>query len=466
MTMTTKSSHPTRGYLLYVCLTAACGGLLFGYDTAVISGAIGFLTDHFELSPAQMGWAASSALAGCIIGVCLAGTFSDRYGRKKILLCSALLFLVSAVGSAVPHTFIQFVIFRIIGGLGVGAASMTSPMYIAEISPGRIRGRMVSLQQFAIVIGIVGVYFINYLIALQGDEAWNMSRGWRYMFGSESIPAVLFFILLFKIPESPRWLAEKGRDNEALAVLSKAGGADLAVREMEEIKASLAEDAEMGSFSDIFLPGIRMALLIGVGVAVLQQVTGINVFCYYAPEIFKNMGAGTNAAMLQTVAVGGTYLIATIVAIWTVDSLGRRPLMMIGAGGMGLCLLVLGGAAYWQRTDTWLLFFVLGYAAFFSVSLGPVGWVVLSEIFPTKIRGRAMAVATFFMWTFNFLVSQSFPMMDQHPVLIEKFNHGFPFLVYSLMCLIGVLFIFFLLPETKGKSLEEVERLWTKGKEK
>jgi MFS transporter, SP family, xylose:H+ symportor len=449
-------------YLLYVCLAAACGGLLFGYDTAVISGAIGSLEKHFELSSLEMGWAASSALFGCIIGVCLAGSLSDRYGRKKVLLCSAILFLISAIGSAVPHTFLQFVIFRIVGGLGVGAASMTSPMYIAEISPGRIRGRMVSLQQFAIVIGIVGVYFVNYLIALQGDEAWNINMGWRYMFGSESIPAILFFILLFKIPESPRWLAEKGRDDEALAILTKAGGADLASQEIQEIKISLAQDADMGSFSDIFLPGVRIALLIGVGIAILQQATGINVFCYYAPEIFKNMGAGTNAAMLQTVAVGGTYLIATIIAIWTVDILGRRPLMIIGAAGMGICLFVLGGAAYLQRTDTWLLLFVLGYAAFFSVSLGPVGWVVISEVFPTRIRGRAMAVATFFMWTFNFLVSQTFPMMDKNPYLIEKFHHGFPFLVYSLICLICVLFVYFLLPETKGKSLEEVEKMWIK----
>ena len=460
--MAKNESYRNTWYLLYVCLVAAIGGLLFGYDTAVISGAIGFLTDHFELTSTEMGWAASSALFGCVIGVCLAGTFSDRYGRKKILLCSAILFLISAVGSAVPRTFVQFVIFRIIGGLGVGAASMTSPMYIAEISPGRIRGRMVSLQQFAIVIGIVGVYFVNYLIALQGDESWNINLGWRYMFGSESIPALLFFILLFKIPESPRWLAENERDDEALEILSKVAGSEHAKDELAEIKVSLAQEIDKGCFSDIFLPGVRIAMLIGVGIAVLQQVTGINVFCYYAPEIFKNMGAGTNTAMLQTVAVGGTYLIATIIAIWTVDILGRRALMMIGAAGMGICLLVLGAAAYMQRTDIWLLLFVLGYAAFFSVSLGPVGWVVLSEIFPTKIRGRAMVVATFFMWTFNFLVSQTFPMMDKNPWLIEKFHHGFPFFIYSLMCLICVLFVFFLLPETKGKSLEEIETLWHK----
>lgn len=452
-------------YLVHVCMTAALGGLLFGYDTAVISGAIGFLQEHFGLSPAAKGWAASSALAGCIVGVMFAGLLSDRFGRKKVLLVSAVLFFISAVGSALPRTFTQFVIFRIIGGLGVGAASMTSPMYIAEVSPGRIRGRMVSFQQFAIVIGIVGVYFVNYLIAVQGDQEWNLSLGWRYMFGSEGIPALLFFLLLFTVPETPRWLAEKNRDEEALKILSRAVGPDNAENELKEIKKSLAHEIDSGSFKDLFLPGMRLALLIGVGVAILQQITGINVFCYYAPEIFKNLGAEVNTAMLQTVAVGGTYLVATIVAIWTVDILGRRPLMMIGAAGMGICMLVLGTAAYGQRTDTWLMLFVLGYAASFSVSLGPVGWVVISEVFPTKIRGRGMGVATFFMWLANFGVSQTFPMMDENELLVEKFHHGFPFWVYGAMCVVCVLFVYFLLPETKGKSLEDIERMWHKNGE-
>jgi len=449
----------STAYVVMVCAVAALGGLLFGYDTAVISGAIGFLEAHFGLTPAMTGWAASSALLGCIIGVSLAGLLSDRFGRKKVLVMSAVLFLVSAVGTALPRTFTQFVLFRLLGGVGVGAASMTSPMYIAEISPARIRGRMVSVNQFAIIFGMLVVYFVNYFIALQGDEAWNTQVGWRWMFGSESLPAFLLLVLLVPVPESPRWLTKNGRTGEALNILTRVGGRAQAEGQLTEIKEAIAH--ESGSLGQLLQPGMRVVLVIGVLLAVLQQVTGINVFLYYAPEIFKKTcGAGMDVALLQTIVVGSVNLIFTVVAIWSVDRLGRKPLMVVGGTGMGICLAAIGYAAYLHRTEVWVLAFILGYIACFAVSVGPVTWVILSEVFPTRIRGRAMAIATFCLWGANFVVSQTFPILDQNEWLVATFHHGFPFWVYASMCVILVVFVWRVVPETKGKTLEEIETFW------
>jgi MFS transporter, SP family, xylose:H+ symportor len=458
----TNPSSAERGstlYLVLVCLVATLGGLLFGYDTAVISGAIGFLQHHFELDAAMKGWAASSALAGCFVGVVFAGEINDRLGRKTALIISAVLFLVSAIGTAVPETFTEFVIYRAIGGLGVGIASMTSPMYIAEISPANIRGRMVSLNQFAIIFGMLVVYFVNYFIAGQGDEAWNVATGWRWMFGSEAVPAVLLLVLMFFVSESPRFLCQKGREAEARRVLGRVAGAAHAEREITGIRAALAE--ESGSLKQLMQPGMRLVLVIGVLLAVLQQVTGINVFLYYAPEILKSVaGSESDVALLQTVLVGGVNLVFTVLAIWIVDRVGRKPLMIIGAAGMGLCLAAIGVAAYLQVIGAWLLIFMLGYIACFAMSVGPVVWVILSEIFPTKIRGRAMAIATFSLWVANFIVSQTFPMMDENPWLVKHFNHGFPFLIYAGFCVVLVFVMVRLVPETKGRTLEELERIW------
>jgi len=445
-------------YVFLITLVAALGGLLFGYDTGVINGAIGPLKAHFSLNPQQEGWAMGCALVGCALGAIGAGPVSDRFGRRKALIVSAVCFFVSAVGTAIPRTLTAFILYRILGGLGVGAASMISPMYIAEISPARIRGRMVSINQFAIVSGFLVVYFVNYFIALQGDEAWNERLGWRWMFGSESLPAFLLLILSFVIPESPRWLTKWGRENEALTILARVDGIAYARAELAEIKETLAH--ESGSLRQLFQPGLKIVLVIGVVLAVLQQVTGINVFLYFGTEIFKKMGAGTNAALLQTIVVGIVNLTFTILAIWTVDRIGRRPLMMVGSAGMGISLVAMGLAGYMQWTGLWMLLFILGYIACFALSVGPVTWVILSEIFPTRIRGRAMAIATVCLWIANYLVSQTFPMMDENPWLVATFHRGFPFWLYGVFCVVLLIFVWRYVPETKGKSLEQIERHW------
>jgi len=448
-------------YVVLLTLIAALGGLLFGYDTAVISGAIEFLEIRFALDAASKGWAASSALLGCIVGAGFAGMFSDWLGRKKVLLLAAILFGLSAIGSAIPRNLTEFVIARILGGVGVGMASMTSPLYIAEVSPAKIRGRLVSFNQFAIIFGMLAVYFVNYFIANWGDDAWNVTQGWRWMFGSETLPAVLFLVLLLFVPESPRWLTKKGRSIKALAILTRVGGSQHAQDELAEIKGAIAHESE--SLAQLLMSGMKVLLIVGIPLAVLQQVTGINVFLYYAPEIFKSIAnADTDIALLRTIVVGAVNLTFTIIAIWTVDRIGRKPLMLVGYTGMGISLLGLGLAAYYQRTDTWVLAFILGYIASFALSVGPVTWVILSEIFPTRIRGLAMAVATVCLWSANYVVSQTFPMMDKNDWLIAKFNHAFPFWLYGALCMVAILFVACFVPETKGKSLEEIEKYWIK----
>ena len=446
-------------FVIGVCLVAALGGLLFGYDTGVINGSLKFVQLKFDLSPAMKGFAASSALLACIFGAAFAGLLSDRLGRKKVLILSAVMFLISAVGTALPQNLMQFIIFRFIGGLGVGAASMTSPMYIAEISPAKIRGRMVSINQFAIVFGMLIVYFVNYFIAGSGDQTWNIETGWRWMFGSESLPAVLLLTLLFFVPESPRWLTKQNQKSKALQILSKVDGDEYAKKEIQLIEETLSH--ESSSLSQLFNPGMRIVLLIGVVLAVLQQVTGINVFLYFGSDIFEKLGGESiDAALLQQVVVGAVNILFTVIAIWTVDRLGRKPLMVVGAAGMGIALFAMGMAGYWQVTGLWLLIFVLIYIASFALSVGPVTWVILSEIFPTKIRGRAMGIATICLWMANTIVSQTFPMMDENEFLIEKFHHGFPFFIYGAMCIVLVAFVVKVVPETKGKTLEEIEKMW------
>jgi sugar porter (SP) family MFS transporter len=445
-------------YVFLVTIVAALGGLLFGYDTGVINGAIGPLKAHFALNEVQEGWATACALLGCALGAAGAGPLSDWFGRKKVLILSAVFFFISAIGTAVPPTLGLFIVFRILGGLGVGAASITSPMYIAEISPARIRGRMVSVNQFAIVTGFLVVYFVNLFIALQGDAAWNEHVGWRWMFGSEALPALMLLVLSLLVPESPRWLIKRGREPQALNILTRVDGPAYAQAELAEIRGALSR--ESGSLRQLFLPGMKIVLVIGVVLAVLQQVTGINVFLYFGTEIFKKMGAETNAALLQTVVVGVVNLSFTVVAIWTVDKIGRKPLMMIGSTGMGICLLAMGLAAYVQTTGLWMLLFILGYIACFALSVGPVTWVILAEIFPTRIRGRGRASATVSVWIAHNHVSQTFPMMDANPWLVQTFHRGFPFWLYGGFCLVLLLCVGAFVPETKGKTLEEIERHW------
>jgi len=445
-------------YAVALSLVAALGGLLFGYDTAVISGAIGFLRVHFQLSAAEMGWAASSALVGCIVGAGAAGVISDAAGRRKAMIVAAILFAASAIWSALAPDVAQFAAARILGGIGVGMASMLSPLYIAELSPAHIRGRLVSYNQLAIVGGILIVYFVNYFIEGLGTEAWNVALGWRWMVGSETLPALIFLLLLLGVPESPRWLLKQRRDEEAASILARVGGEDHARREIPTIQRALAQ--ETGSLGQLLHPGMRRAFAIGLVLAILQQVTGINVFMYYAPEIFKQLGSGTSAALLQTIVVGTFNLAFTVVAIKTVDRLGRKPLMTIGAAGMGVSLFAISGAAFSGDPGLWVLIFILAYIASFAMSLGPVVWVVIAEIFPTRIRGRAMGIATLMLWAANYLVSQTFPILNEHPWLVEHFHHAFPFWLYGAMCVVTVLFVWRLVPETKGKSLEDIERLW------
>ena len=451
-----KDSGGSLKFVVLVSLVASLGGLLFGYDTAVISGAIGYLRTHFQLNAIQAGWAAACTLIGCILGASCGGMLSDRFGRKKMLILSAIMFSISAVWSTIPRTLTEFVIARMIGGCGVGMASMLSPLYISEIAPARIRGRLVSLNQFAIIFGMLFVYVVNANIAAIGEQAWKEAYAWRWMLASETLPAVLFWVLLYLVPESPRWLVEQERTEEAILILTRVDGAAHAELEFKEITKALS--LESGTFRELFQPGIRVALVIGVVLAILQQVTGINVVLYYTPEIFKQTGLHSNQAINATVIVGAVNLLFTVVAIWIVDRVGRKPLLLIASVGMGISLAVLGWAFHNDKMEgPWVLVSVLAYVASFAVAMGPVVWVVLSEIFPTRVRGRAMSIATVCLWIFCFLNTQFFLK------LLELFK-GDVFYGYSVMCAVSFLFVMFCLPETKKKSLEEIEKLWIKEK--
>ncbi|NJL11896.1 MAG: sugar porter family MFS transporter [Microscillaceae bacterium] len=450
------SSPAHSGRIFSITLVATLGGLLFGYDTAVISGAIGNLKIFFGLSDAQQGWAASSALVGCILGALMASEASRRLGRRSSMQVAAWLFLISALGTALPWDFTSFIFFRIVGGVGVGMASMVSPMYIAEMAPAERRGQLVSYNQFAIVVGILLVYFVNYFIARQGDATWNMHTGWRWMFGSEALPAILFAVLLWRVPRSPRWLMLRGQEAEARQVLARLYPATEIERLVAEIRASL--HTHQPSWRDLGEKGIPRLLWIGILLSVFQQVTGINVFMYYAPEIFKGFGSGTDTALLQTVLVGSVNMLFTILAIYTVDKWGRKPLQIVGAVGMAVCMGAIGTAAYYQAIGGWLLVFVLGYIASFALSWGPVVWVLLAEIFPNRVRSLAMSLAVAAQWIANFVVSQTFPMLNGNAYLQKNFHGAFPFWLYGSMAGLALIFVWRYVPETKGQSLEELEK--------
>jgi SP family xylose:H+ symportor-like MFS transporter len=447
-----------KQFLYQITIVATLGGLLFGYDTAVISGAISNLAEYFSLSPAQKGWAASSALVGCIAGAILASYLSISIGRKRGMIVASILFFISALGSGLADNFTIFIIYRIVGGVGVGLASMLAPMYIAEISPASQRGLLVSLYQLAIVTGIIVVYFVNYIIALQGDAQWNLNLGWRWMFASEAIPSLLYFAFLFLVPQSPRWQAMKGYNEKAKNTLNKINGEALADDIFREIQEELKQ--ERGTLKDLLTPAMKLALTIGLGLSIFQQITGINAIMYYAPEIFRSFGSSGDTALLQTILVGTVNLIFTIVAIYSIDKLGRKPLLLWGMMGMGICLFIVGFGLYIQSTGIWLLFFMLGFVACFAVSWGPAVWVLLSEIFPNKVRGVAMSITVFIQWTANFAVSQTFPMMVENEALKESLHGAFPFWFYGTMSIFAVIFVWRMVPETKQKTLEEMTELW------
>lgn len=459
--MAPSSAIPhSRGYVLLVCFVAALAGLLFGYDTGVIAGAIGFMRDKFALSPAQEGWTAASILVGCMAGVLVSGPLADRWGRKRLLVIAGLLFGISSVGTALPESLSVFIAFRMMAGVAVGAASMAAPMYIAEISPADWRGRLISVNQLAIVTGIFVVYFINWFIASRGDAQWNQEYGWRWMFASCLVPSLLFLGLLLLVPESPRWLVKQNRPEEARHILERVNGAGAASAELEAITAAIQQ--EEPGLGQLLKPGLRRALVIGVMLAFLQQFTGINAFIYFGAEIFKSMGSDTEAALSQHVLLGGVNFLFTLVAIATVDRWGRKPLMVAGCTGMGLCLFGMyfvsgeGNAGH----GTLKLIFILGYIACFALSLGPVTWVILAEIFPTRVRGRALGLATFCLWLGDYLVTQTYPMMADHAWLKAYFRGAFPFLLYGVFCVVEVLFVLLWVPETKGKTLEDIEAGW------
>lgn len=440
-------------YVYRCTYVAAVGGLLFGYDTAVVAGAIGFIQQKYELSPAMTGWVASCALIGCVVGAMFAGSLSDRIGRKKVLMISGIAFAVSSLGIMLPLALDYFIFFRLIGGLGIGIASMLSPLYISEIAPSHIRGRLISIYQMGIVIGILLIYFVNAGIAGLHDEAWNIRAGWRWMFGSGIIPSLLFIYLLLNVPESPRWLAAKSRFTEAENILEKVNGPAHAKTEMDAIREALKEEA--GSFGSLLKPGLRYALIIGVILAILSQITGINAIMYYAPEIFKSTGDGSSSALLQTVFVGVINVLFTIVAIKYVDKWGRKKLLLVGSAGMAVCLGLVGAAFYFNLNEGFMvLFSIMAYIAFFAISLGPLTFVVVAEIFPTQVRGRAMSVAIFFLWIAVFAVSQTFPMLQ------SSIGEAHTFWLYMLMSVIAFVFVWRMVPETKEKTLEEIEQFW------
>lgn len=446
--------------LVVITLIAALGGLLFGYDTAVISGAIGSITHYFSLTPLETGWAISSALVGCLGGALLADYCSTRFGRKASMAIAALFFIICSVGTALPQSFSWFIVYRITGGVGVGIASMVVPMYIAEIAPAHKRGALVAYNQLAIVTGIVGVYFVNYFIALQGNDEWNLNEGWRWMFASEAIPAILYLALLFAVPESPRWLIMKGRHGRAQTVLEKFNTPGIAMNIAADIEHSLRTGART-SWRALFHPSLRLALLVGMGLSVFQQVTGINAILYYAPEIFKSFGSDAHASLLETSMLGVINFIFTIISMVLVDRKGRKPLLVAGTVGMFVALAVVGFAAYHHITSTWLLPFLLLFMASFSISWGPVVWVLLSEIFPNHVRGLALAIAVFIQWVANFAVSQTFPVMTKSDWLNSRFHGAFPFMLFAVLCLFAFVFVWRLVPETKNRTLEEMDNLWT-----
>ncbi len=450
-------------YIFGISMVSAMGGLLFGYDWVVIGGAKPFYERFFEITSSAnlQAWAMSSALVGCIAGAVVSGVVSDKFGRKWPLLLSAFLFMVASLGTGLASGYTTFIIFRIVGGVGIGLASALSPMYIAEVAPSHLRGRFVSLNQLTIVIGILAAQLINLLIAQKvptdaTDEfiraSWNGQTGWRWMFFACAFPSAAFLLLTFFLPESPRWLMKAGKPEKALPTLTKIGGQEYARQEMTNIKATLDDVTEKVDFRALFNPSFRVVLVLGIVLAVFQQWCGINTVFNYAEEIFSAAGYGVSDTLFNIVITGSVNLAFTLVAMFTVDNWGRKKLMMFGSIGLAITYLLLGGAYFFEMKGIAVLSLVVIAIAIYAMSLAPIVWVILSEIFPNRVRGAAMALATFALWIACFILTYTFPLLN------ATLGAAGTFWVYAAICLSGFVFILAKLPETKGKSLEEIEK--------
>lgn len=455
--------HFRMGFLWAICLVAAMGGLLFGYDWVVIGGAKPFYELYFHIaeSPFQQGLAMSTALIGCLIGAAASGMLTDRYGRKWLLLLSAFFFTASSIGTALAPDFTTFNIARLIGGVGIGLASNLSPMYIAEISPAQKRGQFVSINQLTVVIGILAAQIVNWWIARDVpaeatsaalDGSWYVQFGWRWMFAACAVPAAVFFMMVLFVPESPRWLAKAGRFDEAEKILRRVGGPEYASLQIESIRQTLSsEETGHVHFRDLLAPDVRRILILGIGLAVLQQWCGINVIFNYAQEVFAAAGYSISGVMQSIVVTGIVNLIFTVVAVYTVDRWGRRALMLFGASGLALIYIVLGAAYYAQSRGIHMVILILAAIACYAMSLAPVTWVVISEIFPNRIRGAGVSVSVLALWSACTVLTFTFPYLN-----LYLDSHG-TFWLYAAICIAGFAFIWRRLPETKDKTLEQIE---------
>jgi sugar porter (SP) family MFS transporter len=433
-------------YLILVCLVGAAGGFLFGFDTSVISGVIEYISgpNVYNLDEISKGWTVSCIIVGCMIGCIFAGPSGSRFGRKKTLILTSLVFLVSSLGCAITSHYLVFITYRIIAGIAVGAASMMAPIYIAEISPPKHRGKLVSLNLVAIFLGQSSAFFSNFFLRDVGGD-----NNWRWMLAIMAVPSFLLFVFLMFVPESPRWLVEKNQIAAAMNILTRINGATEANREFEEIQQTLK--ASKGKLVELFHKGMFKILIIGILLAVFQQVTGINVVMYYAPAIFKSAGFGNDSALLQTALMGMVNLTFAVVSMFFVDKVGRKPLMVIGSIGMSIAMILLALTFITGHAKGYfVLACIMGYLAAFGFSLGPVVWVLIAEIFPNRLRSYAVAIATFMLWGANFIVSLTFPY------LLNNLK-GWTFVIYGSMCVLCLLFVLKYLEETKGKTLEEIE---------
>lgn len=460
-----------KGFIYFICLVSAMGGLLFGYDWVVIGGAKPFYEVFFRIenSPSLQGLAMSIALAGCLVGAMVSGSLADRIGRKPLLILSAFIFLVSAYATGAFDAFTYFLVARFIGGIAIGIASGLSPMYIAEIAPSHVRGKLVSLNQLTIVLGILGAQIVNYLIAepmptgtvLPPADSWNVLTGWRWMFWSAAFPAAAFLILAFFIPESPRWLAMKKRNEQAVRILTRIGGAAYAAAELEAVDKAdeKSKSSKQGGLKVLFSKPYRLVLFLGVIIAVFQQWCGTNVIFNYAQEIFSDAGYDLGEMLFNIVLTGITNVIFTFVAIYSVDKLGRKKLMLIGAGGLAIIYAILG-TCYWMHvTGFFMIILVVAAIACYAMTLGPVTWVLIAEIFPNRVRAVAVATCTFALWVGSFTLTYTFPLLNN-----ALGSYG-TFWIYAAVCLAGFGIFALKLPETKGKSLEQLENELVKDSE-